>query len=412
MHAHMLSPFNFRNDLTHSFPHLGSVEFPLARLYSLLNSVVDVEEESESVWNRTYPESPYVLSHSVDESTTVCYDCPFCQTPVKCNLIAFEKMSIDPAHKQSYPCPKCRNNHSSESLSAKRLIDDFWVATKHNELRISGQYYDENGNTLGDQKLYLFARKPDGALTSFGKMLSDVKVFGNICNWEIIAKAYQDTRKECYSEKLLVDAKPVAFLKTVRYYRGYIHPFSIALPAAVLRQRVFSQKITSIDMDNKPTLQNAITRYQKWFKLMKLNTMLVPTLDIDLAWHTHLLSPQSYYKWCTDCTKNRIINHDDTIADGKLKDSLAKTAEHWYNAYKEPYTVCDNSKIEKFWNTRRVATSVIFPPFLLYAFNKERKLKNHYWHASSKEAEKNHVVEGRASVDLGIKRNYDEKPIV
>jgi hypothetical protein len=41
--------------------------------------------------------------------------------------------------------------------------------------------------------------------------------------------------------------------------------------------------------------------------------MLVPTLDIDLMWHTHMLFPVQYATDCKQITGIPLINHDDEV---------------------------------------------------------------------------------------------------
>lgn len=59
-------------------------------------------------------------------------------------------------------------------------------------------------------------------------------------------------------------------------------------------------------------------------ELMKEKGMWVPTLDIDLVWHTHQLSPDSYDAFCEQNIGRR-IEHDDTIAKSTLSDGLKRT---------------------------------------------------------------------------------------
>lgn len=52
-------------------------------------------------------------------------------------------------------------------------------------------------------------------------------------------------------------------------------------------------------------------------------TIPVPTLDIDLVWHTHQSSTYFYFLWCLDKSKDKnVIDHDenvkDTVLDGLL----------------------------------------------------------------------------------------------
>jgi hypothetical protein len=130
-------------------------------------------------------------------------------------------------------------------------------------------------------------------------------------------------------------------------YRGIVwRDFSMDLVAASLRQRKFTNRIIHEchDLDTTDGVSNAISRYRKFLLLMrKKDTItgkhipLVPTLDIDLAWHTHQLFPHAYHDWCLQHI-GRKINHDDTFGKGTIRDGLRSTSLAWLDEYGESYT--------------------------------------------------------------------------
>jgi len=106
------------------------------------------------------------------------------------------------------------------------------------------------------------------------------------------------------------------------------------------------------------TADALIIKYTRFMQMMADNMMqmMVPTLDIDLGWHTHQLSPPRYYAFSTnlkcnppshasmsDWTKNfrpGFIDHDDKIEESKLSDAFIKTTELYQKEFKEPYSLC------------------------------------------------------------------------
>ena len=56
-----------------------------------------------------------------------------------------------------------------------------------------------------------------------------------------------------------------------------------------------------------------------------LKRMLVPTLDIDLMWHTHQLWNYGYFKDCLESPCHTRIDHDDTVDENKLDDGYEYT---------------------------------------------------------------------------------------
>ncbi|KAI8335178.1 hypothetical protein BC941DRAFT_326067, partial [Chlamydoabsidia padenii] len=63
---------------------------------------------------------------------------------------------------------------------------------------------------------------------------------------------------------------------------------------------------------------------------MKRNPTLVavPTIEIDCAWHTHMLFSASYRQFTLQFLK-RVINHDDTIPETSLKKFASDTNRAW-----------------------------------------------------------------------------------
>lgn len=157
--------------------------------------------------------------------------------------------------------------------------------------------------------------------------------------------------------------------------------FSLDLVAAALRQRDFATRIVTecFGLDNPDELTRAILRYHKFLLLMKYKhaiskktVPLVPTLEIDLAWHTHQLFPRNYREWCLEHV-GRAINHDDSYNPGKINTGLRATSLAWLEAYGESYTVKDLRK--DYFTPGRKALGMIFPPYGLFMLSRGRKLE-------------------------------------
>ncbi|KAI5785788.1 hypothetical protein EDC01DRAFT_188398 [Geopyxis carbonaria] len=78
------------------------------------------------------------------------------------------------------------------------------------------------------------------------------------------------------------------------------------------------------------TVARARTRYGRFFELFAAHRghTLVPTLDVDLAWHTHQLHPAAYRDYCLAAAK-RFIDHDDQLPTGTLDTGFEDT-ERWF----------------------------------------------------------------------------------
>ncbi|GAA5804045.1 hypothetical protein HPULCUR_009531 [Helicostylum pulchrum] len=127
------------------------------------------------------------------------------------------------------------------------------------------------------------------------------------------------------SKKNLVNALQSTYLCTP-YRAG-----SIDMIQAVARQYKFAVKATKVVNWNAPDgIVKGIRHYANFLAIIHGDNSLVavPTYEIDLAWHTHMLSHLSYRTFCYKVFR-RLINHDDTISEEKLKDHVKRTDVAW-----------------------------------------------------------------------------------
>jgi hypothetical protein len=68
--------------------------------------------------------------------------------------------------------------------------------------------------------------------------------------------------------------------------------------------------------------------------------LCVPTLDVDLAWHTHQTMPASYYAACTSRGGTKFIDHDDKIREDKLSEAFEWTSKVYQENFNEVYSEC------------------------------------------------------------------------
>ncbi|OAQ95680.1 hypothetical protein LLEC1_06171, partial [Akanthomyces lecanii] len=129
-----------------------------------------------------------------------------------------------------------------------------------------------------------------------------------------------------------------------RYWENF-SPFALDLCGAVMRQGIFVEKMVNLDWLHSPsaksTMQRLIKKYQRFLFIMAgyPGQIVVPTLDVDLAWHTHQLHPQSYYHH-TVRKMGKFIDHDDKIDEGELGEAFAFTTKKYQEFYGEVYSEC------------------------------------------------------------------------
>ncbi|KAL7972720.1 hypothetical protein HDV63DRAFT_369955 [Trichoderma sp. SZMC 28014] len=129
-----------------------------------------------------------------------------------------------------------------------------------------------------------------------------------------------------------------------RYWENF-SPFALDLCGAVMRQGVFIDKMVKLDWLHSPasraTMSRLITKYDRFIGIMKNHPdkMAVPTLDVDLAWHTHQLTPRDYYAFTTELT-GKFIDHDDKIDENALSEAFEWTTKTYQSLYNEVYSEC------------------------------------------------------------------------
>jgi hypothetical protein len=129
-----------------------------------------------------------------------------------------------------------------------------------------------------------------------------------------------------------------------RYWENF-SLFALDLGGAVMRQGIFVEKMVKIDWLHSPSAKNTMTRlltkYSRFVDIMATSPgkTAVPTLDVDLAWHTHQLSPSAYYVFTVSKT-GKFIDHDDKIEEDKLSTSFEWTSKTYQERYGEVYSEC------------------------------------------------------------------------
>ncbi|KAI1150110.1 hypothetical protein F4825DRAFT_463625 [Nemania diffusa] len=114
---------------------------------------------------------------------------------------------------------------------------------------------------------------------------------------------------------------------------------------AVQRQSAFVDKMEKQLWIRSPavegTLSRGITRYERFLKLFKLypGKMLVPTLDIDLVWHTHQCSSAQYGSLTTE-KAGRFIDHNDKLGTSTLNPAFDETMALYRIRFADEYRTC------------------------------------------------------------------------
>ncbi|KAH7336629.1 hypothetical protein BKA65DRAFT_479516 [Rhexocercosporidium sp. MPI-PUGE-AT-0058] len=137
----------------------------------------------------------------------------------------------------------------------------------------------------------------------------------------------------------------LAIRKMMSRYWSNPSIFALELGGAVVRQGVFVDKMYGIDWIHSPaareTMDRLLVKYSRFMKLMAAYQLrvAVPTLDVDLGWHTHQLSPKSYFDYTMSKAK-KFLDHDDKIDEDSLSRHFQWTSKTYEAEYGELYSEC------------------------------------------------------------------------
>lgn len=137
----------------------------------------------------------------------------------------------------------------------------------------------------------------------------------------------------------------IAIRKMMSRYWENFSLFALDLCGAVMRQGIFVEKMCKLDWLHSPSARDTMSRllikYDRFLEIMAAhpNKVAVPTLDVDLAWHTHQLSPSMYFAHTVSKTE-RFIDHNDKIEENVLSKQFEWTSKVYQDRYGEVYSEC------------------------------------------------------------------------
>ncbi|KAF9932281.1 hypothetical protein FBU30_008576 [Linnemannia zychae] len=395
--VHMLAPFRYHEDLLRSYgPHLLNYAFPLERYVA----AVDIEDPTtaheafrpcKEMWHQLYPEEAFDLNK---EDTTRMFDiqCLWCGGTNVMDSSTYIKFRIDG---MSIDCAGCGSQCSLETLSSKRL----WNGIE--------AYRMDPSNLLAGSLLSPWVGTPDPVAAQrehhhlffhpriqFGLDQSSASLN---CTWPKVIQAFQDLGPDQY-----YGIRPTTLARIMSSYMGLIEDrLSMDLVSGALRQRDFQKAMMvtgGLAWCQPHVLQRSLDRYKKFMLLARAESKqtdgshsvsgpglgagqpgrhaLVPTLDIDLAWHTHMLSP-AHYRHFQLVHYGHVMNHDDTIqaTSTMTKQDFIRTADLWQELYQERYSSQRTWKGRFVLTPQKLCAGVCFPPYGVYLIWKSWKSK-------------------------------------
>ncbi|KAJ9224254.1 hypothetical protein C8Q69DRAFT_526042 [Paecilomyces variotii] len=357
-HAYMLNPRSFLEDcIRNAKMSFWASGFP----WDVINDCIDNQSFNYVVGNtarKNFEEKTGLKWDNLDDPPNRPVQCPSCQVPVFVPWTAgrmgnsSSKLFEDcygyaDKNFQAY-CHVCNFSINHEKLRVAKFKRDLEaLMRKHRPM--PGTVYTLEGipeavvpqrlhgetfpnclmMTLGDDLLRLADSKSNSSTT----MVTIRDFFEDKIKNQNIIRIAKDS-----SRGVLSRDERICLRRMMSRYWDNNSQFALDLVGAVIRQGTFVQKMDDIDWLHSPalvaTMDRLIEKYRIFFKIMTDHPgrMAVPTLDVDLAWHTHQLSPPRYFSFSVMQSSLRtFIDHDDKVEESRLSDAFAWTSK----AYKK-----------------------------------------------------------------------------
>ncbi|GAD93402.1 conserved hypothetical protein [Paecilomyces variotii No. 5] len=354
-HAHMLNPRAFLEDCIRN----AKMSFWATGLpWDVINNCIDNNNfnyEPGDTAKKDFEEKTGLSWNNLDDPPNLSLPCPSCQVPVSVPWTAGRMGSdLSTLFDDCYgyadrgfqvTCPGCGLSINHEKLRVAKFNKDLHALIEE-QRPVPGTFFNTDGVTIAVIPLQLHGQFfPNRLLTELAYdlfQLTDPKLSPSTTMatirdfFEEKLKDHDFVKKAKNSQRWrLTRNERIAVRRMMSRYWDNSSPFALDLVGAVIRQGTFVQKMDDIDWLHSPalvaTMDRLIEKYRVFFTIMvdNPNHMAVPTLDVDLAWHTHQLDPSRYYTYSVVKTMplKTFIDHDDKVAEDKLSDAFAWTSK-------------------------------------------------------------------------------------
>ncbi|KAI9771742.1 MAG: hypothetical protein M1839_002757 [Geoglossum umbratile] len=376
-HAYMLNPRNFWQDCSYFGQEaLWKTALPWNHIHSAINNktwMYTVVPAAETNFT-TNTGLAWDLQDMIQRSATNGNDkaltpdlsvhCPYCSVLNKKIPLVGKGQNGDhncgwtdnPSDEEhssmdGWRCEVCERMFNRDNLAARKWKDD---AAKFLEkgVRLPGMYMKSDGPSRQEKHswLFRFLHVLLHESCSQRKPLAQLSTLQDIENYLISCAESNDfrsgpARSMNLPEKIASTKWANAISACLENYRDNPGRFSLDLRHAVTRQSGFVAKMHTLLWIRAPCLPHMLSkyldRYKRFIYLLgsEGGRNLVPTLDIDLIWHTHQLCPP-FYNFLMLRDTGRFVNHDDRIVPDKLNTDFQRCKELWMETFGEEYGWC------------------------------------------------------------------------
>jgi Glycine-rich domain-containing protein-like len=432
-HAHLLNPRAYLQDCIRGAKmQVWATDFPWKLVDDAIDSQTfdyDPGEEAKQHFEKTAGR-PW---NNLDEPEQKTINCLACTAQLDVPWTSGELgASPDSAFKYSTGyadtnfaayCTACNHKHDKHALRVARFNKDVYALLSKDQ-PMPGTYLDFEGIPSSLVEFYGF---PNLLIKQARRLVLDsTDPGGNIRSMTNVKNLMEELMAD---PKLImgVNARPslklsrtqkISIRRMMSHYWENSSPFALDLVGAVIRQGTFIQKMDNIDWIHSPalsaTMDRLIRKYGIFFDIMIDNRgkMAVPTLDVDLAWHTHQMSP---YRYCNYSKTKSLrhgtqifIDHDDKVEEGALSDAFQWTSKQYMKVTNgELYSECTC------WYCEASRESFLYPslPFPSSSTRRSRNLVEglHDDPNISSEPDKNPHISAHNAVPTDSTNTWDER---
>lgn len=239
-------------------------------------------------------------------------------------------------------CPQCNGIVSHDTLRVNKFIKDVQSYYK-NGTCFPGTLVNVYSGFFNppNKSCPIYNALEDPGVKEQIRTLSDNPSMMNVMS--IMNTFFGDEKRKSRRKAIQYDGYFIRRLMS--HYWDNSSSFALDLEGAVHRQGTFIQKMHQNDWLHCPSLLNVvpgmIDKYANFFQLIRNNAslMAVPTLDVDLVWHTHQLSANAYFNYST-INAWKFIDHDDKVKETTLTDCFTRTVRLYESTFKKIYSEC------------------------------------------------------------------------
>ncbi|KAJ3368639.1 hypothetical protein GGF31_006199 [Allomyces arbusculus] len=342
-HSHALSPIRYADDMQRLYgPDMIQVAFPMLRLVTTGTNQEDLDA-GRAFWAAHMPaDMPYDLAVAdVDETkATGTIACASCRAE---HTLAMPEYAAFRLHGKEYTCTLCAESFTAEHLAVRRFLSKVARAPRLNTI----------AGALQHPRTLEFAPKNVANMadltTLFHKTTwkQHVAALPALPTWaDVETKVLAPIMAET-ADSLILPGSRRRFALVINAHRDVTTgPWSMDLVRSVRRQRRFSSKMTEHVVQRgcgaiHAAVTEALVQYPKFLAMMAIRPKcaLVPTTTIDLAWHTHQLTPAAYAEH-TRALTGQIANHDDSDdveTEAAIADGAKAMPDAWRTVFDEDY---------------------------------------------------------------------------